>query len=69
MKRPHHRTSTRQPVSVDTLRSYLHAMSENHNEQWSAELMTTAPYWTHMLALHLRMVELDHLEEAVEELL
>jgi len=44
-------------------------MSENHNEQWSAELMTTAPYWTHMLALHLRMVELDHLEEAVEELL
>ena len=72
MKRPRHRTQRMQPpqpVSVDTLRSYMKAVSDNHNEEWSAELMSDAPYWTHLLALHLRMVELDHLEEAVQELL
>jgi hypothetical protein len=69
MKRPRHRTQPRQPVTVDTLRSYMQAMSENHNEQWSAELMSDAPYWIHMLGLHLRMIELDRLEEAVGELL
>ena len=68
MKRPRHRS--RPPaVSLDTLHSYITAMSANHNEDWQQELMSKSPYWTHLLALHLRMVELDHLEEAVKELL
>jgi len=72
MKRPRHRTQRMQapkPASVDTLRSYMKATSENHNEEWSAELMSQAPYWEYLLGLHLRMIELDHLEEAVQELL
>jgi hypothetical protein len=31
--------------------------------------MRPDPYWTHLLALHLRIVELDRLEDAVKELL
>lgn len=69
MKRPRHRTQPRQTVSVDTLRSYMQAMSENHNEEWSVELMSDSPCWVHLLALHIRMAELDHLEHAVQELL
>ena len=69
MKRPRHRIQPQQPSSIDTLLSYMKAVSDNHNEEWSAELMSGAPYWTHLLALHIRMVELDHLEENVKELL
>ena len=72
MKRPRHRierTQPPKPASVDTLRSYMRAMSANHNEEWSTELMSESPYWAYLLGLHLRMIELDHLEEAVQELL
>lgn len=69
MKRPRHHAQRPPAVSLDTLRSYMKAMSANHNEDWQQELMSEAPYWTHLLALHLRMIELDHLEEAVGELL
>ena len=31
--------------------------------------MEKAPYWVYLIGLHLRMVELEHLEEAVQELL
>lgn len=55
--------------SPDELRQYMQALSEEHQQAWQEELLEAAPYWTYLLALHLRIVELDHLEEAVQELL
>ena len=70
MKRTgHRRTPPPQPDSVDTIRSYMKALSEHHDQEWQAELASERPFWIHLLALHLRMIELDHLEEAVGELL
>ena len=53
----------------DQIRNYIQCMSDEHQRAWQTELMTSAPYWVYLLGLHLRMVELDHMEAAVEELL
>ena len=66
-RKPH--TATQKKPSVDELRNHMQALADQHHEEWSLELAEERPEWIHMLALHLRMVELEHLEGAVEELL
>ena len=55
--------------TTDLLRQHIEAMAEEHREAWHCELMSAAPYWTYLLGLHLRLVELENLEAGVEELL
>ena len=55
--------------TTDLLRQYMQSLAEEHQEAWRSELMSAAPYWTYLLGLHLRLVELENLEAAVQELL
>jgi hypothetical protein len=45
------------------------ALADNHHQDFQIELNSTAPYWEYLLAVHLRLVELEHLETASLELL
>lgn len=63
------RKSRPAPVTVDVVRRYMQAMADQHHQQWAAELRGSAPYWELMVAIHLRLVELEHLEAAIQELL
>ena len=60
---------SRRPVSLDQMRNYLEALMADHQEAWSRELHTQRPEWIYLLALHLRLAELEHLETAGKELL
>jgi hypothetical protein len=69
MKRASRRAPAAQPVSVDTLRSFIQASIDEHQKAWLAELTSDTPFWVNLLGVHLRLVELDRLEEGVGELL
>ncbi|MDT7815831.1 MAG: hypothetical protein QOJ42_5747 [Acidobacteriaceae bacterium] len=70
MKRPSGKKIARnRKPSPDLIRRQIQQMGDEHRQAWQEELSAPAPYWSRLLALHLRLVELDHLEEAVEELL
>jgi len=51
------------------IRRYMAALADNHQQEFQTELQSAAPYWEYMLTVHLRLVELEHLEAAAEELL
>lgn len=64
------RTTT--PASEPTfedLSQYVQQMANEHQKAWRRELMGKAPCWECLIAMHLRMVELEHLESAVQEFL
>lgn len=71
MKRPSRKASLRSKPrpTPDQIRHYMRALSDEHQLEWHRELHSDAPYWVYLLNLHLRMVELDHLEAAAAELL
>lgn len=39
------------------------------NEVWLEEITSEAPNWGHVLGLHVRLSELEHLADAAQELL
>lgn len=55
--------------TLDQIRQYVQAMADEHQQAWQQELMEKAPYWVYLIGLHLRMVELEHMETAVQEFL
>jgi hypothetical protein len=55
--------------SSDQILQFLGCLEEAHQLSWHAELVSSAPYWEYLVALHLRMVELEHTESAAQELL
>ena len=62
------RTRKTEPTP-DQIRRYIQCSADEHQCAWQAELTSSAPHWVYLLGLHLRLVELDHLEAAVEEFL
>jgi hypothetical protein len=60
---------TQPPPTPEQIRGYIHALVEEHQEAWHKELLSPAPRWTCMLALHLRTIELEHLESAAGQFL
>lgn len=69
MKRTSRKRVTRKKPSVDLFRQQIQHLADEHQMAWQEELMKSSPYWTHLLALHLRLVELDSLENGMGELL
>jgi len=60
------------PASEPTpeqLHHYMQKMEDEHQQAWHQELMGKAPYWECLIGMHLRLVELEHMETAVRELL
>ena len=62
-------TSPAPEPTAEQLQQYIECMAEDHQKAWHHELMGESPYWEHMLGLHLRLVELEHMESAAQELL
>lgn len=63
------RSTGKTPPTPDQIRRYIECSSDEHQFAWHHELHTAAPHWVYLLGLHLRLVELDHLESAAKELL
>ena len=55
--------------TCDHIQQYMQALAEEHQAAWHAELTSAAPHWVYLIGLHLRLVELEHVEEAAQELL
>jgi hypothetical protein len=55
--------------TIDELRANFEAMADDYQDLWIEEVLSDAPRWGHVLGLHLRICELEHLEEAGLELL
>lgn len=73
MKRPCKSRTARQTTTTlstqDQIRRYIECSVDEHCLAWQAELVTSAPHWVYLLGLHLRLVELENLESAAQELL
>jgi hypothetical protein len=52
--------------TADQIISYMQALAD---AAWGAELTSSAPHWVYLIGLHLRLIELEHVEEAAQELL
>ena len=55
--------------SIEELRATFEMMADTLHDLWAEEVLSDAPRWGHVLGLHLRICELEHLEEAGLELL
>ena len=56
--------------TADQICQYMDKIADEHQQGWHEELTgDTPPHWVYLLALHLRMVELEHLASASEDLL
>jgi hypothetical protein len=69
VKRTSRKRAVRKKPSVHLFRQQIQHLVNEHQMAWHEELMKPSPYWTHLLALHLRLVELENLESGMGELL
>jgi hypothetical protein len=70
MKRCRKQQASHNPEpTADQIRGYMQALAAEHQEAWQKELTSARPEWIYLLALHLRMTELEHLDEAAVEFL
>lgn len=67
--KPNHTYPNHSDAHPDQMRDYMARLAADHEEAWTAELYSQRPEWIYLLGLHLRLVALEHLEPAVEELL
>ncbi|MGO8796699.1 MAG: hypothetical protein ACLQLC_17890 [Candidatus Sulfotelmatobacter sp.] len=68
------RSSRKRPASLpldptpgDEIRGFVHKLADQHQQDWCRELQETAPQWARLLALHLRLIELENMESALRE--
>jgi hypothetical protein len=58
-----------QQPTPDQIRQHIVHLVDAHQCEWHNELLTTRlPDWSHLLCLHLRMVELTQIEAGMGEL-
>jgi hypothetical protein len=57
------------PVMLDQVELYTERLVDHHQQEFHDELLEPAPEWIYLLGVHLRLVELEHLAPAVQELL
>ena len=53
----------------DQIRAHIEFLLDEHTGAWQSELFSDAPRWPVVLGLHLRLSELEHLEQGAGELL
>ncbi len=70
MKKKIKQTTAKTPCPTpDEFQAYLEKFYDQHQKEFCDELLEPAPEWIYLLGLHLRLVEMEHLVPAVEELL
>jgi hypothetical protein len=53
----------------DQIRQYMQKMVDQHLQDWREQVLGDSPHWVYLLAIHLRLIELEGMENAVQELL
>jgi hypothetical protein len=53
----------------DEIRDYLAKFYDQHQAEWHREILQPAPEWIYLIGVHLRLIELEKMEAAVEEFL
>jgi hypothetical protein len=66
MKRKTRRTA---PVKLEETQARIDYAIDQFQEAWLVEVLSEAPSWGIALGVHLRLCELEHLEQACEELM
>ena len=56
-----------EPTPGDQIRTYLQELVDQHHQDWNQQLQQAEPEWSHLLALHLRLIELENMEAALQE--
>lgn len=51
----------------DEVRQYVQRLYDEHQQEWQGAILDPVPDWTFLLALHLRMIELENMQAAIEE--
>jgi hypothetical protein len=57
------------PVKLEETQARIDSAIDQFQEAWEEELFSDAPSWGIALGIHLRLCELEHLEQACEELM
>ena len=57
------------PVTLEETQARIDHAIDQFQEAWLLEVLSDAPSWGIALGVHLRLSELEHLEEAGEELM
>jgi hypothetical protein len=69
-RRPRKKAAHQKPQPTPAqIRRYLECVADEHQQAWHHELMGEAPQWVYLIGLHLRMIELEHMDVAAEEFL
>jgi len=46
----------------------MQCMMDEHQMVWHTTLVSSQPRWRYLLNMHMRMVELEHMQRCLEEL-
>ena len=57
------------PVTLEETQARIDHAIDQFQEAWLVEVLSEAPSWGIALGVHLRLCELEHLEQACEELM
>jgi hypothetical protein len=58
-----------QTATLDEIEDYIQRLADEHQQEWHRTVLDASPEWTFLLALHLRLVELERMKSALRELL
>jgi hypothetical protein len=56
-------------ATLDEIEAYIRRLADEHQQEWHKAVLDVAPQWTFLLSLHLRLVELEKMKSALQELL
>ena len=56
-------------ATLDEIEAYVQRLADEHQQEWHKTVLSAAPQWAFLLSLHLRLIELEQMKVAVEELL
>ena len=63
------RSKQKTEPTCDQILAHVDFLIDEHLGAWQSEIFSDAPRWPVLLGLHLRLAELEHLEDAAQELL
>ncbi len=68
-RRPSKPKASLRAATRDEIERYIERVTDDHYAEWKKTVLEAAPQWTLLLSLHLRLVELEQMKSALQELL
>jgi len=67
-RRKTNRKAKKTEPTQDQILRYMQCMMDEHQMVWHTTLVSSQPRWRYLLNMHMRMVELEHMQRCLEEL-